>query len=65
MNNKKIHKRKCGECQNFHFDWNRHWCSAGEKYTIPTAMAPSEAAYALEYNKCDKYMKGFSNNHEF
>ena len=39
--NKKRKPRNCGQCYNFNFDWTRHWCSAGEKITIPTAEYPS------------------------
>lgn len=59
-----IHKRDCGRCDNFHFTWDRYWCSAGEKYVIPTAKSDS-ISHSIEMNKCFKYVRGYGHNHEF
>jgi hypothetical protein len=55
-----IKPRNCGICTHFNFDWTRHWCSAGEKTTIPTAEYPNTF-----FPNCAKFVKGHSTNHEF
>jgi len=51
--------RKCGECGDFHFNWEKHWCAVGE-VSIPTSEYPSSF-----FPTCKKYRNGIPHNEEY
>jgi len=56
----------CGECSNFHFDWNKHWCGIPNENAFEPRVTLPSTKYVEDMRKCCKhYRHGRAHNHEW